>query len=434
MAKLMNAMLEQLWTILTRERAWREGRPPARGRRSRSGVALLLVLTIVVLLTVLVTEVVHGAAIRVRLAANQRDEAKAEALAMGGVQFYRLLLIADKQLEGSGAFAMLDSYLSSMGMYAPINSNTLWQIVPKISSSVLRMLLLTDGDEEEAKELGARGLTDEEREEAEELGGHLRKPFLDFDGDFMAGVEDEDKRIFVGGLRATNMVELQSDPHAGMLASLMSGDRQDEYMRDQNIDKWELIGNLVDWTDQDDKRIYDGGNESQVYEAIDEDEAPYRPKNAPFDTQDEIRLVDLWNKDQIWLRYGRHLTIYGSGKVNINTADRRVMEAIFQRFIQPPPTQDSMNLIWQQLQAFRNLSIFAEGGGGVFPDVGGFVAFLREIAPGTVDEGIAQSLTTKSTVFRITSEGEVGDAKVKIEAVFDFQRSPIGRVMYWRVQ
>ncbi|HMV66952.1 MAG TPA: type II secretion system protein GspK [Myxococcota bacterium] len=405
-----------------------------RGRRSRSGIALLLVLTIIVLLTVLVTEVVHGAAIRLRLASNQRDEAKAEALAMGGVQFYRLLLIADKQLEGSGAYAMLDSYLSSMGMYAPINSNTLWQIVPKVSSSVMRMLLLTDNDEDEAREMGARGMTQDERDEADELGSRLHKPFLDFDGDFTAGVQDEDKRIFVGGLTATNMVELQSDPHAGMLASLMSGDKQDEYLRDQNIDKWELIGNLVDWTDQDDKRIYDGGSESQVYETIDEDEAPYRPKNAPFDTEEEIRLVDGWNKDQIWMRYGRHLTIYGSGKVNINTADRRVMEAVLQRFIQPPPTQDSMSLIWQQIQAFRNLSIFAEGGGGVFPDVGNFVGFLREIAPGTVDEGISQALTTKSTVFRITSEGEVGDAKVTIEAVFDFQRSPIGRVMYWRVQ
>ncbi len=97
--------LRALWAALNRERTVSRARRRS-GRRSRSGVALLLVITTVAMMTVLVTEIVHGAAIRLQLATNQRDEAQAEALAMGGVQFYRLLLIASKQLEGSGIIAM----------------------------------------------------------------------------------------------------------------------------------------------------------------------------------------------------------------------------------------------------------------------------------------------------------------------------------------
>ena len=40
---------------------------------------------------------------------------------------------------------------------------------------------------------------------------------------------------------------------------------------------------------------------------------------AALDTLDEIRLVDGWHLDGVWERMGRHLTIYGGGKVNVNT-------------------------------------------------------------------------------------------------------------------
>jgi type II secretory pathway component PulK len=433
-----------LWTELQRPRRLPRATRGVRGRArsSRSGIALLLVISIIALLTVLVTEVVHGARVRVSLAAAQRDEAKAEALANGGVQFYRLLLIASKQLEGSGLMAMAAQY----GI--PLNANTLWQLVPKINSQVMRMLLLTDGDVDEAQERGAQGkLTDEERAEAAEMAQtSLKKAFLDFDGDFEAEVKDEDQRISIRSLRGGNMAEIMSDPHAGLLASLMSGERQDEYLRSKNLEKWELIANLCDWTDPDDQRLFDGGTESSVYENLDEDEAPYRPKNAAFDTLEEIRLVDGWNRDAIWQRYGQHLTIYGTGKINVNTADRRVMEAVLQRFIMPPPNQDSMNLIWQQIQAFRNTPVTAEGGGGFWHDPSNFVAFLREIAPGTVDDGLAAVLSVSSNVFRVRSSGEVGEANVTVTAVFEFPQganqqrggqglaAAFGKVLYWHVE
>ena len=419
--------LRAVWAALNRERTLRRARRRS-GRRSRSGVALLLVITTVAMMTVLVTEIVHGAAIRLQLATNQRDEAQAEALAMGGVQFYRLLLIASKQLEGSGIIAMAAQF----GI--PLSADTLWQIVPVVDSRVMRMILLAGGDEDEAKEMNQRGLTEEEEAASREFETSLDKPFLDFEGNFSASVSDEDRRIFVARLTGQNMAELMGDPHAGLLASLMAGPEQDKFLNDHDLERWELIANLADWTDRDDRRLFDGGLEDAAYEDVEEGDEPYRPKNAPFDTLEEIRLVDQWQRDSVWFRYGRHLTIYGSGQINVNTAERRVLESIFQRYITPPPTPDSMDFLYRQIQAFRTMPITNEGGGGIWRDTGNFIAFLREMAPGSVDEGLAKVLTTKSTVFRVKSKGEVRDAKVSIEAVFDFSTSPVGKILYWHVQ
>ncbi len=61
--------------------------------------------------------------------------------------------------------------------------------------------------------------------------------------------------------------------------------------------------------------------------------------------------------------------------------------------------------------------------------------FLRSIAPGSVDDAMVNAIGTKSSVFRVTSEGQVGKSKVAIEAVFDFeQNGRIGKVVYWHVQ
>jgi hypothetical protein len=316
----------------------------------------------------------------------------------------------------------------------PLSADTLWQIVPVVDSRVMRMILLAGGDEDEAKEMNQRGLTEEEEAASRESETSLDKPFLDFEGNFSASVSDEDRRIFVARLTGQNMAELMGDPHAGLLASLMAGPEQDKFLNDHDLERWELIANLADWTDRDDRRLFDGGLEDAAYEDVEEGDEPYRPKNAPFDTLEEIRLVDQWQRDSVWFRYGRHLTIYGSGQINVNTAERRVLESIFQRYITPPPTPDSMDFLYRQIQAFRTMPITNEGGGGIWRDTGNFIAFLREMAPGSVDEGLAKVLTTKSTVFRVKSKGEVRDAKVSIEAVFDFSTSPVGKILYWHVQ
>ena len=91
----MRSLARRVWYELVRER----GGEPRRGRsrrRSRSGIALLVVLATMALMFTLTIETSFKSTVRLRMAANHRDEAKAEYLAESGMAFYRLLLVQSK--------------------------------------------------------------------------------------------------------------------------------------------------------------------------------------------------------------------------------------------------------------------------------------------------------------------------------------------------
>ena len=411
----------------------RQLRPASRragrtGRSSRTGVALLIVVSLLALMTVLTTEIVHKAGVRIRMAANQRDEAMAEALAYGGVQFYRLILIAGKQVDDNPMFQQLMQYV-------PMPVNQLWQVVPALSTSVLRLVLVTDGDEDDLEAAAKRGgLTEEQREESREAAQtSLKKAFLDFDGDFSVKCEAEDSRIFVGNITAVTLQELAADVNLAPLWGMMTSEAGREFLRETDYEPEELIANLGDWTDMDDNRMFLGGRESQVYQSLDD---PYVPKNQPFSSLDEIRLVDGWHRDDVWDRFGSNLTIFpvgGIGKVNINTASPAVLMGLMAHFATPRPSDDQL---MQAVGVFMSLrSLPPIEGGQLLREPSQFTGVVRSLLPGyTIDDRLTTAVSTKSTVFRVTSVGTVGDAKAEIEAVFDFTRSRIGKVASWRIR
>jgi type II secretory pathway component PulK len=407
-----------VWRELTRPRGPVRHRFYRVGRRSRGGVALLMAITTILFLTVLVTEISYAATVRMELAAHSRDEVKAEKIALTGFQIYRLILVASKQL---GQNSMFQSVSASLGINL---GDALWQMVPMINSNLLRMLLVFDGsvDEDDAEEVQDQGgLNEEQLAESRESSGSDRN-FLDFDGDFAAELVDEDSRIYVGKIEATSYAELLENRVALELYGLMSGLDNDQFFYDKNLDRWELIANLADWVDLDGDRLYQGGTEDNVYNNL---ESPYLPKNAPFDTLEEIRLVDGWNRDDVWERFGQNLTIYGAGKVNVNTAPREVMFALLKAHLDPLPADQFVEEIILRIDEYKALANFTDGKS--------FTAYLETLGA-TVDPNMATAISTESTVFRVTSTGVVNDATVTITTVLDFSQDTAGKVVYWRVE
>jgi len=75
--------------------------------------------------------------------------------------------------------------------------------------------------------------------------------------------------------------------------------------------------------------------------------------------------------------------------------------------------------------------------GGTFGSAAAFTQVLTNPAnPFRVEVSpqLQQAITTESQVFRIHSVGEVGDARVTLDAVIDFSRSQTGKIVYWRMQ
>lgn len=414
------------WFELTRPRGHVRHRFYRVGRGSRAGVALLLVVTSIMLLTVLVTEIVHGATVRLRMAAQHRDEVQAEALAQTGVQLYRLILMASKQI---GKHPMIQQITPMLG----INGDSLWQLVPYFNTHVMRMIFVSGGnlDEEEALAMHQQGLTAEQEAQSREGSTRTRRAFLDFEGDFSASIEDEARYVYVGNLRASTLGELLELEATKQLQGLMSNEDDRSWFVEQGIEPLELIANLVDWTDPDDTRLYQGGAEESLYQSLD---SPYRPKNAPFDSLAEIRLVDGWHLDEVWERVGRHVTIYGEGKINVNSADSRVLRALLTAHADGAYSERYIEETVAELLRLRGTAVAA--GGVHFSNAQHFRSFVQTqlTASLPLKDSILSAVTTESTVFRIQSTGEVGNARVQITAVIDYSRDPTGRIVYWKVE
>jgi type II secretory pathway component PulK len=430
-----------VWRELTRPRGPVQHAFYRSRRRSKSGVALLIVITSLLFMTVLVTEIAFAATVRLQLGAHQRDEAKAEALAETGVYIYQLVLTASK---GLGKNPMIQQVEQMMGIDL---GDALWQMIPFINTGMMRMIFVAGGDEDDIEDMSTEGMSEEQLAESRESSG-FDKNFLDFDGDFYAEVTDEDRKINVSRFTAVNRADLMAgtDPTAWQLYGLMSGVRTcpsytlsadgtaqedvaseeredlDRFFLDRNLERWELVGNLADWTDADNSRVYDGGAEDSLYNALEKD--PYLPKNAGFDSLDEIRLVEGWHRDDVWERFGGDITVYGNGKINVNTAECGVIWGLLKSYIQP----NSDGEVERAIRAIRENQAMQSFSSGT-----ALVSFL-EGQGFTVDPKMKSLVSAESKVFRVTSSGQVGDATVTVEAVLDYSSSQTGKIVYWRVR
>ncbi len=80
---------------------------------------------------------------------------------------------------------------------------------------------------------------------------------------------------------------------------------------------------ILDWLDKDDLHHVNGA-EKDYYVTLPE---PYEPKNGPFESIEELTLVKGVTPE-IFELLRDHITIYGSGKININFASQEALLSI----------------------------------------------------------------------------------------------------------
>lgn len=98
-------------------------------------------------------------------------------------------------------------------------------------------------------------------------------------------------------------------------------------IRDVGIDATNvdvITDSIIDWRDTNDLHMLNGAEED-YYQSL---ENPYSCKDGPFDVVDELLLVRGITQE-IFYSIAPHLTTWGSNKININTASKEVLEAVF---------------------------------------------------------------------------------------------------------
>lgn len=164
-----------------------------------------------------------------------------------------------------------------------------------------------------------------------------------------------------------------------------------------------LVPSIIDWTDSDEEITYlpfikheNSGAESGFYNQL---EKPYKCKDAPLDTTEELLLVKGITP-QIFELLRDHVTVYGDGKININDASKPVIESLSEN-IDPVLAQMIIDR-----QKFGSVNDVAE---------------LREI-PGMTDSvynKIKKLVTTGAAgqYYHVLSRGTVGQIDRTVTAI-----------------
>ena len=95
--------------------------------------------------------------------------------------------------------------------------------------------------------------------------------------------------------------------------------------------KYSVVPAIIDWIDTDDKVVAlpfikndNLGAESAYYNSLNES---YDCRNAPLDTVADIALVKAMTP-QIFNRLSNLVTVYGDGKININSASQQTIQSL----------------------------------------------------------------------------------------------------------
>lgn len=251
--------------------------PLGAGIGTPAGSVLIVVLWVLGLLAMLVVSFAFDMHIEARITSTWRKKLKAEYLAKAGMELTRMAL-----METS------DSDIN--------NEDT--------------SVYLNKGDDQELR-LAALSI-------ARGAGADLTRELGD--GVINLSIKPENARMNVNSIIHADNRELTCSEWAPLLEAVG--------VPEENCDA--LVDCLIDWVDENDLSHLNGV-ESEYYESLD---PPYRCKNGPIDTVDELALIKGFEElipdsnFSVYEAVAQYLTIYSEDqKININGVDAETLVA-----------------------------------------------------------------------------------------------------------
>lgn len=176
----------------------------------------------------------------------------------------------------------------------------------------------------------------------------------------------------------------------------------------------DLADSLMDWVDENENPL-PGGAENNYYG---NQKLPYAAKNKRLETVDELALVRGFTP-QALTTLRSLVTVYGNSNelepatlINVNTAPKEVLAALDERM--------SDDLV-QRILDFRKTR-----------PIKGMADFNSIAGIDSVLPSFADKITFGGSVYRIRSEGKVGESVAVAEAVVRTSGSATPAVLYWR--
>lgn len=432
-----------------------------RDRRAR-GVALIIAVISITLLTVVATEFAYNTRVDLQLAANQRDEVRAFYMARSGVALGRLLLRFQKQVDQTpipNLGAMLGALTGGAGaaggqqqQAAQTLNIQLWKLA-RVDCHMLKGLVRSDvaegkdGKAAASEPLDKNFTMDDEGAEQALSDEPLKRSFGGFEGCFLANISDEEEKLNIHRLAGLATDAL---PTAARLLDLL-GDKRFEFLFNRDdanrvrVTPQDVVIALKDWVDEDEVQssinVADPVNpfaagfspEDSNYDRFD---PRYEAKNARFDSVDELYRVHGVT-DMFMAAFRDRLTVYPdvNSRPNVNTDDPMMMYMAILSVSDPahpdPRLRDPV-FISEVITRIRSARMFSFFG----MSVQDFVTVV-ESAGIPINPAIKASANNnrlvgdKSQTFTIKSVGEAGSVQKTLTAVVKLDDS-LGKLLYWR--
>ncbi|OGQ05203.1 MAG: hypothetical protein A3F82_01745 [Deltaproteobacteria bacterium RIFCSPLOWO2_12_FULL_44_12] len=431
-------------------------------RSSESGIALLLVMSAIMILTMIGVEFAYNAQIEYQMAVRQRERLQAFYLANSGYNLTRLQLKIGNATQGQVQQATTQANID-----LPVDlSAPLCQQFP-IKTSLFRLLMMGESGEAPppSNEEGAEATSETAENMFAAFPMQGLEEFLQFEGDFDSECADEASKIdlnFFYTQDPSKRVEGQDnayDQYKKFLIGVLNQPTYKELFEKTNVKVLDVVRNIADWIDGNEVINEFGGSEGGGEDSV------YRggvsgqmaAKNGKLSLPGDIYLVegvtDLW-----WIPLSELFTIYGTTsqdakpQINVCRAPNEVVRALILRYTEtrtdlPPVKPEDEEILGQLVQTVKG------GCTGAVPDKNKIAqdldAKLLEILKaspttttgqptggqagyGTTASRFADWIATQSRFFSLNIKGAVGDTVVTIKSVIDMGQAGGSDTSKWK--
>lgn len=453
--------------------------------KNNRGIALLMVMASVFIITTIMVEFAFKSNVQYHLALNNADRVQAYYLAESALNFSKLLIKFDREIQKQIAQYKADVQIDPLYKMFPLSSMVLRGVLaespdgegtvempetPPAQPTEEELAKMSLADKEKMEE--PKGLLEQANEEStggglSVLQGEKAREFLSFSGDFDLEVSEEDSKFDLNIFNTLVSTQPDYDIRKRWLVNLLKIPPMDQYFekRDDDLTPEMLAYRMMDWVDPNDTIDEVGGgthgNEIDGYRDVD-----YTPKDGKFTTVDEVALVPGMTPAYLAL-LTPYLTIYSTvHKFNAclaaeplvdafvaaysqtNTCataldpekDMEQIDQIARSFIGACPKPDQMA---QSLDESLGISLGNASGDTDKDSDGQF----SNVTAGTGSAGkeinkkdcgpfkTATMLTDERSVFQLVGRGTVGDTVVEIRTILNASGDDPTRwaFYYWRI-
>ena len=226
----------------------------------------------------------------------------------------------------------------------------------------------------------------------------------------------------------------------------------------QLTDQLTFVSSIVDYVDWDESQFdtsllnpnaaQQGGVGSEDPLFYSNLRPPYRRRNAPLDSVDELRMIRGLGDDDLWARIvdpdpgnptRRTMTVWGQGGLNVNTANAQTLLALICAFAVQAPQCSDLSQASQFITSITMVQALTLSMGiPLFNSAQNFVATLQGrpplgpmlqqlgLQPFTIPDtgALERNIAVESKVFSVYAEATVGGAHTRLHAVIDMRPQP----------